>query len=273
MLVSIIITTKNEEKNIENCLRSINKQSFPTKNIEIIVVDNHSTDKTLQIARAYTSHIFTKGPERSAQRNYGIEKSRGDYILYLDADMVLSKRCVEESVKLVQKNSYIAALYIPEIVTGTSFWSRVRQFERSFYDGTVIDCVRFVKRAAFDNVNGFDETMSGPEDWDFDKKIRAKYETSLIESPIYHNESEFNMKKYLSKKGYYAKSFNTYIKKWGSSDPDLKKQLGLWYRFIGVFIEERKWKRLLFNPILTTGVFILRILVGIVYIKTKISHR
>ncbi|GCC09993.1 N-glycosyltransferase [archaeon] len=46
LLVSIIITTKNEEKNIANCLESIRTQSYPSEKIEIIVVDNNSTDRT-----------------------------------------------------------------------------------------------------------------------------------------------------------------------------------------------------------------------------------
>ena len=47
--MSVIVTTKNEEKNIENCLQSINNQTY--KNIELIVVDNFSDDKTVEIAK------------------------------------------------------------------------------------------------------------------------------------------------------------------------------------------------------------------------------
>ena len=50
MLVSVIITTKNEEKNIENCLKSIENQDFSREDMEIIVVDNNSTDRTKEIA-------------------------------------------------------------------------------------------------------------------------------------------------------------------------------------------------------------------------------
>ena len=71
-LVSIVITTKNEEHNIENCLLSIKEQTY--SNIEIILVDNNSNDKTIEIALNFTSKIFNKGLERSAQRNYGMNK-------------------------------------------------------------------------------------------------------------------------------------------------------------------------------------------------------
>ena len=56
--VSIVITTKNEEKNIENCLLSIKEQTY--SNIEIILVDNNSKDKTIEIALNFTRKIFNK---------------------------------------------------------------------------------------------------------------------------------------------------------------------------------------------------------------------
>jgi glycosyltransferase involved in cell wall biosynthesis len=331
MLISIIITTKNEEANIKNCLDSILNQNYPKNNIEIIVVDNNSTDKTKNIVeefkRGFTqlnTKLFNYGPERSAQRNFGVEKSSGDYFLYLDADMTLSENVIRDCVdkacpfasgqcnttaitdkssnnkledgkiiksagvknsKLEIGNSDVVGLYISEIVTGKKFWSKVRRFERSFYDGTVIDCVRFVKKDAFQKVGGFDENLTGPEDWDFDKKIRNLgracpddcsnnlFGVALIKTPIYHNEAEFNLKKYINKKGYYAQKFDQYIAKWGKNDPDIKKQLGIYYRFFGVFLENRKWKNMIVHPILTAGMLALRFFVGLKYLarKTKVT--
>jgi len=266
MLISVIITTKNEEKNIENCLKSIKEQMYPQDQIEIIVVDNQSIDKTKEIASRYTDKVFDKGPERSAQRNFGVEQSTGEYFLYLDADMILNKELIKDCVEKVKKNSEISALYISEIVMGKKFWSKVRRFERSFYDGTVIDCARFIKKESFRAVGGFDESLTGPEDWDLDKKLRNIGKTDLVKTPIYHNEAEFEMKKYLDKKGYYAKKFDDYIAKWGKDDIDIKKQFGVYYRFLGVFIEKGKWKKIIAHPILTLGMYFLRGLVGIKFL-------
>ncbi|NTW13968.1 MAG: glycosyltransferase [Candidatus Moranbacteria bacterium] len=265
MRISVIITTKNEEKNIENCLKSIKAQSYPQENIEIIVVDNNSTDKTKEIARTYTDKVFDKGPERSAQRNFGVEQSGGEWIMYLDADMILHENVVGDCVAEAEKPDMIG-LYVSEIVMGEKFFSKVRRFERSFYDATVIDCARFIKREAFQQVGGFDETMTGPEDWDLDKKLRNAGKLGLVRTPIYHNEAEFDLKKYLDKKGYYAKSFDGYIAKWGKDDADLKKQFGLSYRFFGVFVEKGKWKKLSLHPFLTFGMYFLRGLVGIKFL-------
>lgn len=268
-LVSVVITTKNEEKNIANCLQSIAAQSYPCERIEILVVDNNSTDRTKDIAREYTDKVFNKGPERSAQRNFGIRESSGKYVLYLDADMIMGSQVIATCVNECGKDEVLQALYISEIVTGDSFWSKVRRFERSFYDGTSIDCVRFMRKSTFLSVGGFDENMTGPEDWDFDKKIRQFGQVKLIKEPIYHNEAAFNLKKYLSKKDYYAKSFNTYIAKWGKDDVDIKKQFGFSYRYFGVFFEKGKWSNLLKHPILTFGMYFLRGLVGVVFLRLK----
>src|SRR5579872_2969104 len=98
-LVSVIIPTRNSQEFLELLLKSIKNQSY--RNIEVIIVDNNSSDKTKEIARKYTDLVFNKGPERSAQRNYGVSKSKGDYILFLDSDMELTKDVIKECVREV----------------------------------------------------------------------------------------------------------------------------------------------------------------------------
>ena len=287
--VSIVITTKNEEKNIEKCLESIKLQTY--KEVEIIVVDNNSEDNTKKISSRYTKKVFNKGPERSVQRNFGmIEKAGGKYVMFVDADMILSPSLVKECVEGMKQG--FLAMHIPEIVLGKSYFSKVRRFERSFYDGTVIDGARFFVKKDFVKVGGFDEALSGPEDWDIDKKIKKIGKIGLLNAVervnnwkmtsfikdngvnpvdyccIYHNESEFKLKKYLDKKGYYAKSFEAYKNKW-KNDEDIKKQLGFYYRFFGVFIENGKWKKLISHPSLTFGMYFLRFLVGVKFMMRK----
>ncbi|MCX6000372.1 MAG: glycosyltransferase [Chloroflexi bacterium] len=263
-LVSVVVTTKNEEKNIGNCLQSIKDQTYPS--LEIIVVDNDSSDQTKDVARRYTDRVYDKGPERSAQRNFGVARATGKYVLYLDADMILSREVVAECVHQCGTEGSVAS-YIPERVVGQGFWIRVRDFERSFYDASCIDAVRFVRRDKFLEVGGFDEQLSGPEDWDFDRRIRASGDCTIVRSALYHNEGAFNLRTYLAKKGYYTTSLDQYIGKWGKDDPIVRKQLGLYYRLAGVFVENGKWKKLVKHPLLTIGVLSLRGMVGITYLK------
>lgn len=300
-LVSVVISTKNEEKNIENCLKSIVFQAYPKENVEIIVVDNSSIDRTKEISQRYTDKVFNKGPERSSQRNYGmLERSSGKYLMFLDADMILSPDVIEGCVQKMESEEDLVGIYISEVVLGKSYFSRVRRFERSFYDGTVVDGVRFIKKTAFQKVGGFDENLYAAEDWDLDKRLKKIGNLEVLEklenkepvdlknwefkdfilekgvnpedfgSVIYHNESEFDLKKYLSKKKYYSKNFDKYINKWGKDDQDIKKQFGFWYRFFGVFIENGKWVKLLGNFNLALGMYFLRFLVGLSFVfKSK----
>ncbi len=266
MLVSIIIATKNEERNIEACLKSILAQKYPKNKLEIIVVDNNSIDKTKEIALKYTEKVFNCGPERSAQKNFGIRKSKGEYFLHLDADMRLSKNVIAECVEKISTDKDIIALYIPEKIIGRGFWGKVRNFERSFYDGTVIDGARFIRRDKFLEVGEFDEKMYSCEDWDLDKKLKKMGKFDIIRSPLYHNERRFSLSKYLAKKSYYTKNVDVYINKWGKNDPDVKKQFGFYYRYFCVFVESGKWKKLLRHPILAMGMYYLRFLVGIKFL-------
>ena len=265
-LVSVVITTKNEEKNIENCIKSIREQTF--NNIEVIVVDNFSEDKTAEFAEINGAKVYYKGNERSAQRNFGARVAAGKYVLYLDADMILSRTLIEECVSSID-SSNTDAFYIPERIVGDGFWIKVRDFERSFYTGTVIDAVRFIRRDLFLQVGGFDETLIGPEDWDFDRKIRKVGHTATTNSPLYHNEGKFKISRYLKKKGYYTNGIQEYKKKWGSNNTETLKQIGVRYRLMGVFVEQGKWKKLVRHPILTIAMYFLRLRVALVYLQSS----
>lgn len=266
-LVSVVLTTKNESKNITNCLDSVCGQTL--QDIEIIVVDNNSTDNTKELAAKYTDKVFNLGPERSAQRNFGVTQATGKYIIYLDADMILEPKVLEECVSICEADPKIAGIYVPERIIGQGFWIKVRQFERAFYDGTVVDAVRFVPKTCFVASGGFDVHMSGPEDWDFDKKIRGLGKTVVCRSRLCHNEGDFHLGKYLDKKSYYAASFDTYIARWGAQDPDVRRQLGPIYRYLGVYLEHGKFVRLLHHPILTLGMYYLRFMVGWRYLQVQ----
>ncbi|MCG2711495.1 MAG: glycosyltransferase [Candidatus Omnitrophica bacterium] len=292
--VSVIITTKNEEKHIRNCLQSIMNQDFDQSRIENIVVDNDSTDNTKVIAKEFTENVYDFGPERSAQRNFGVSRSNGKYILYLDADMILAENVIGECVEKCEKENLIA-LYIPERIVNLpsdqsfnqcnqvcnlcnhlpkpGFWNKVRNFERSFYDATDIDCVRFVARDVFNKLNGFDESLTGPEDWDFDRRAKELGKTDIIRASLSHNEGQFRLFPYLAKKSYYSAAFISYIHKWGRNDRIIKKQLGLAYRFFGVFFENGKWKKLMMHPVLTLGMYFLRGLVGAVFLSQKARNK
>ncbi|MDP2947701.1 MAG: glycosyltransferase family 2 protein [Nanoarchaeota archaeon] len=91
--VSIIIPTYNEEEYIDTCLGSIFKQDYPGDKLEVIVVDDESKDRTLEIVKKYPVKVMTSGkhdPELS--KKIGFEAATGDFFMYQDADIELPGR-------------------------------------------------------------------------------------------------------------------------------------------------------------------------------------
>ncbi|WP_053990068.1 glycosyltransferase [Mangrovimonas sp. TPBH4] len=99
--VSVIIPLYNAVSCLEETLLSVLQQSY--KNIEVIVVDDGSTDGSFELAKTFESPIVkvvvNKGKGACSARNYGFALSSGDYIQYLDADDVLSSNKIAEHVK------------------------------------------------------------------------------------------------------------------------------------------------------------------------------
>jgi len=216
-LVSVIVPTKNSEPTIGACLKSIKQQTY--KDIEIIVVDNNSLDKTKKIVDDFKISLYNKGPERSAQRNFGALRSKGEYLLFIDSDMKLSNTVVVDCVnKLKTKNlkRKLGGIIIPEESFGEGFWARCKALERSFYFGVDwIEAARFFPKSIFYEFKGYDEKQTGTEDFDLPQRIKAKLgqESILrIRSLIYHNEGKLQLGYTLKKKYYYAKTAKTYAK-------------------------------------------------------------
>src|SRR5690242_11751699 len=127
-LVTVVVPTRNSSATLESCLRSVRDQANAA--LEVIVVDNNSTDSTLKIAQRYSDQVATFGSERSAQRNHGARLASGDYLLFVDSDMVLDPGLVADCVHTI-RSSGGPAVIIPEDSFGHGFVARCRAFERS----------------------------------------------------------------------------------------------------------------------------------------------
>ena len=252
-LVSVIITTKNEEEVLERLLKSIEKQSYPK--IEVIVVDNQSSDNTKKIAKKYTNKIYDYGPERSFQRNFGAKKSKGKYLLFLDADMELSKNVVSECVDVAGSNGKIGGLIIPEEPVARTFWEKVKAHERFIYNvegDPITDAARFFTRKAFYAAGGYDESITGPEDWDLPETVKKKgYKIGRISSKIKHFERVPNPFVLAKKKYYYGIKSHRYLAKHNISAISPKTI----YFLRPIFY--KNWRMLIAHPILSFAMFVM----------------
>lgn len=129
--VSVIVPTRDSSRTIEACLASVCAQSYP--DVELVVVDNGSTDGTPDVARPFAHRVLSAGSERSAQRNAGATASTGEFLVFVDSDMLLSPSVVEEVVLVFREDPGLQGLIIPERSRGTGFWARCRILEKELY--------------------------------------------------------------------------------------------------------------------------------------------
>lgn len=229
-LVSVIIPTKNSSEFLEACLGSIKNQSY--LNTEVIVVDNSSSDDTKKIAKKYADVLLNKGNERSAQRNYGVARSRGKYILIVDSDMELTADVIDKCVMAMSKQHDVKGVIIPEESFGEGFWARCKALERSFYLGVDwMEAARFFRRTEYRKLGGYNEKLISGEDWDFSQRIESTGRLVRVSSFIRHNEGRLRLTTILSKKFYYAKQFSHYMNSAGKHHANIDKQTNILARY------------------------------------------
>jgi glycosyltransferase involved in cell wall biosynthesis len=108
-MISVVIPTYNEEKNIERCLRALEEQTIPREDFEIIVVDGQSTDRTIEIAQRYADRVIqqvSKGV--GGARNDGVRIARGDVVVTTDADCIPHSEWLEVAREHFKEEKVIA---------------------------------------------------------------------------------------------------------------------------------------------------------------------
>ncbi|MCX6459057.1 MAG: glycosyltransferase family A protein [Actinobacteria bacterium] len=203
--VSVVVTTKNVERTLEACLDSIAAQTFQP--LEIIVVDNFSVDATREIARRWTDKLLVAGPERSVQRNTGFEAAEGNWVMWVDADMVLRPDVLEACLAAVHESG-ARAVSVPETTVGQGYWTRVRALERHCYsDQPALFNPRFLERGLLEELGGFDSSMAGPEDADLRHRLAAaSVPCGVAKAWIDHDEGRLTLRGVWGKRVYYGTS-------------------------------------------------------------------
>ena len=247
--VSVVVTTRNSGQMLGACLASIRGQNYPA--VELVVVDNHSTDDTLTIAGQYADQVVTIGPERSAQRNHGASLTTGGVLLFVDADMVLDPGVVAEGVALLE-SSGLPAVMIPEETIGVGFWTACRALERGCYVGDdTIEAARLYTRSAFVAAGGFDTDLNGGEDWDLSRRVAQRRRLPRTRAMIHHDEGRTRLRTVFTKRRYYAPGYLAFVRKHGRGAMAQGNPI-----FRAAYV--RNWRTLGRHPLLTAGMFTLK---------------
>lgn len=180
VLVSIIIPTLNEEGYINETLLSVKNQTY--KNIEIIVSDGCSEDRTVDIAKRYADKVIVKKTNIAAARNIGAKYANGEILVFLDADSCLEPVWIERTLKFFNgcnndlvfgpikpKQSDLAAKFICKfgwnLIPRFFAWVGFPQFS-----GVSIA----IRKSSFEHIGGFKEKMNATEDIDMGFRIRKR---------------------------------------------------------------------------------------------------
>ncbi|WP_323753758.1 glycosyltransferase [Marinobacter sp.] len=175
--ISVIVPAKNEEKYIGDCIRSLKCQSYPSSQIEIIVVDNNSTDQTALIAEDMGVRVIHTEAERIGQvRNAGVEDSKGDFLFFIDADCVASPSWIAKCLDLLSKHNKVGAIGGEALVRNQAskiekFWvvsDAAKKTTMKYLNGSSMAFTREV----FFKVGGFKEDINAGEDSFFANSLR-----------------------------------------------------------------------------------------------------
>lgn len=176
--VSVIIPAKNEEQYICSCLKSIHSQDYPTELVEIIVVDNNSTDKTCTLSKKLGAKVVTSNDTKiGIVRNKGAMMAVGKIFAYIDADCIAPKNWLNTAVTLLE-NKLVGAVggYIRAPEYGNwieKSWS-LKQHETERFTKILATGSFVISQKVFKLIGGFNQYIIAGEDTDISRRIIQK---------------------------------------------------------------------------------------------------
>jgi len=214
MKISVIIPVYNEEKHIVQCLKSLNNQTL--KPLEIIVIDDGSTDNTLKILRTPYSALRTEVVlikqnhlGTGAARNLGAKKSRGKILVFIDADMEFDQNFLKDltaPLRVPGTRLHLRCVPGTKRVSGTfstqelvknwdqplaHCWSHHFGFHTRYLvpqDQKTSPVFRAILKSEFDRVNGFDPSQGYADDWSLSEKLG--YQAVATKAKYYHSNPD-----------------------------------------------------------------------------------
>lgn len=199
-LLSIIIPIYNEGNCLEDCLLSLKKQSYPKQ--EILVVDDGSTDNSIEIAKKFNVKILTqnhKGP--GTARNLGASSAKGEILVFVDSDMTFEKDFIKDLTKPIISGSTIGTFSKNELVSNNNnpwsvCWninrnaSKNRMLPSNYPDTAPV--FRAILKSEFDKVKGFETNGDYTDDWSISEKLNVK--STLASGATYYHANPATLK-------------------------------------------------------------------------------
>ncbi len=198
--VSAVIPTYNRSDLLLNALESIQLQSY--RPIEIVVVDDGSTDDTISVVRKWAKQhndsktfvvrwVIQSNQGANAARNRGVEEAHGEFIAFLDSDDQWLSKKLEKQSAIFQSNTDFGGVYCGmcnvDLVTGEKETLSPRAYpdgdllrQLLIHDVTEATSTWIVRKECFENVGNFDISLPARQDWDMWIRLSEKYKIGCV---------------------------------------------------------------------------------------------
>jgi glycosyltransferase involved in cell wall biosynthesis len=198
-MISVIIPTYNSEKYIKEALDSVIYQTY--KNIEIIVVDDGSTDQTYEILQPYIDrngikYVYQENSGPALARNQGITNATGDFVAFLDADDIWLPHFLEKLYERLYYNNDIGFVYCDNYYVDEQkkyIENYIRETRK--YSGNICTnllCEHFIltpsvliRKKCFDVIGLFDESLRVGEDYEFFLRLAFAYNADFVDEKLW----------------------------------------------------------------------------------------
>ncbi|GAA1799527.1 hypothetical protein GCM10009682_21440 [Luedemannella flava] len=190
-LVSVIVPNYNYAASLRLCLGSIQAQTY--RNIELIMVDDGSTDDSIAIAESMGVRVL-RTPYNSGcagARNLGVAASSGEILMFVDSDVALDPEAISRSVALLEADAKLAAVcgvHDPVPLIRDSMVEEYRALQYHYWSVTSVGLISFMfpavcalRRSAFDEVGPFNTKLRQTEEVDYGHRLTQRYDMLLTE--------------------------------------------------------------------------------------------
>jgi glycosyltransferase involved in cell wall biosynthesis len=206
MKISVVLTTKNEEKNIPDLLDSLLNQEEP---YEVLIIDSDSKDKTQEIVKKYSENkknikLFVHPGTRAESMNYGIKQATGDAVAFIGGDDIADKKWIKEVRNGLKNADIVVGNLLPTKKERIQNIENVKLYHKGkniSYPGTNTT----YKKEILDKLKGFDPWFSSAEDLEINyRAIDLGYEIKQNKSAIVYYRAKNNALNFLKQSFWYG---------------------------------------------------------------------
>jgi glycosyltransferase involved in cell wall biosynthesis len=234
-LVSIIIPVKNGERTLDACLRSIRRSYY--KRFEVIVVDDHSTDKTVEIGRSHQGMVFEApdGHGANSARNFGAKQAKGDVLVFIDSDIVIARETLLGIVETLEDRELdaVVGLYTAKhrhesfVSQYKNLWVRYSYMKSLPAIDWLFGAISGIKREAFEKLGGFNTDLlarHGHDDIELGKRFaRANLNIILNMDIEVEHLKEYSLASFIRNEFHRSMGFAELAMKFGETARSVRK--------------------------------------------------